>query len=149
MNLLRAKPAVALAIGSLAIAAFAGCSGGQDDTEPTRAEFIEQALVICEENNEYLRQAMVDTFGPDMTPDAETGIRFTREIWVPNLRQQNEDLRELDWPEGDRERIETMLDEIDRASERVEADPGLASEGPFDEVTRKMANYGIEPCGSP
>lgn len=127
-----------------------GCgSGGEDDGAATKAEFVEQANAICDENNEFLREATSEAFGPDQEPDGETGIRFTREVWVPNLRQQNEDLRDLDWPPEDRQKIEAMIDELDRATDRVEAEPWIASEGPFDEVTRKLAEYGIEPCGSP
>lgn len=105
--------------------------------------------MICDENNEHLRQAVVEYFGPDQTPDDESGIAYTHEIWVPNLRQQSEDLRALEWPEEDVAKLEAMLDEFDRATDRVEADPALASEGPFDKVTNEMARYGIGPCGSP
>ncbi len=116
---------------------------------PTRAVFTEQANGICEQANEELRQAMIDAFGPGQQPDDEAGIRFTREIWVPSLRQQDKDLRALEWPAADHRRIEAMLRGITDAADRVEADPGLASEGPFDDVTRELTEYGIGPCGSP
>ena len=134
---------------------FLGLGGcGTDDPEQTgdaitRAEFIEQANVICEQANDELRQAMVDSFGVGQQPDDETGIRFTREVWIPSLRQQDKDLRALERPEADRQRIEEMLRGITIAAGKVDADPGLASEGPFDEVTRELTDYGIGPCGSP
>ncbi len=134
---------------------FVGLGGcGIGDPEPagdalTRAEFTEEANGICEQANEELRQAMIDAFGPGRQPDDEAGIRFTRDVWVPSLRRQDKDLRALEWPEADRQRIEAMLRGITAAADRVEADPGLASEGPFDDVTRKLTEYGIGPCGSP
>ncbi len=149
MNRLRRRATNLLCALALSLVlGLAGC-GSDSEPGPTRTAFIEQANEICDQNNEYLRQAMVETFGADQQPDAETGIRFTRKVWVPNLRQQNEDLRELDWPEEDRPEIERMLEEHERATERVEADPGVASQGPFDEVTDEMTAYGIGPCGSP
>ncbi len=129
----------------------AGC--GSDGNEsvpeaPTKAEFVERANEICDRANQVLREAMVDAFGSG-EPGDEAGIRFTHEVWVPNLRQQDRDLRQLEWPSGDRAEIESMLDDVLRAADRVEADPALASEGPFDEVTRRLTDYGIGLCGSP
>lgn len=137
---------IALALG------ITGCGPGGDGStagEVTRAAFAREANAICDEANEVLQRAMVEWFGPDLKPDEETGIRFTHEVWVPNLREQNRELRDLDMPPADRPRIEAMLDELGRATDRVEADPSLASEGPFDEVTRRLTDYGIGPCGSP
>lgn len=131
---------------------LAGCGSG--DSRPgtadlSRAEFIRQANAICNEANEVLRKAMVEAFPADRKPDNETGIRFTREVWVPNLREQIRDLRELASPPADRQKIDLMLNRLDRATDRVEADPALASQGPFDGVTRDLTAYGVGPCGSP
>ncbi len=141
-----------LALALLLLTGISGCGTGDEDpagSAPTRSEFVAQANEICERNNEFLQQATVDAFGPDQQPDDQAGIRFTHRVWVPNLRQQSRDLRALDPPPGDRRRIVRMLDELDRATDRVEADPSLASQGPFDEVTRELTAYGIGPCGSP
>jgi len=96
-----------------------------------------------------LRQGTIETFGASEEPSDEVGIRFTRKVWVPNLRQQVRDLRALGYPPGDRERIEGMLRQLEAATDRIEADPGLSSQGPFDAVTRELTAYGIGPCGSP
>ncbi len=142
------------AVTVLLLLGLVGCGSGSSDAEPegealTRAEFIEQANVICERNNEVLRAAVIESFGPDEQPDDDAGIRFTHEIWVPNLREQNRELTELGKPPADRQRIEAMLDSIERVTDQIEADPALASEGPFDEVTRELTDYGIGHCGSP
>lgn len=142
-----------IAVAGLALTAvLLGCGGG--DAEPgneplTRAGFIQQANAICNAANEELRQAMAETFGADLKPDNETGIRFTHEIWVPNLRRQIRELGELEPPPADRREINSMLAGLTRATDRVEADPALASQGPFDRVTRRLTAYGIGPCGSP
>lgn len=140
-----------LAVALFLMLGLAGCGSGGEEAggETTRAEFIEQANLICGEHNEYLRQATIDAFGPDQRPDDETGIRFTREVWIPDIRQQDRELRELEWPPEDRERIDAMLQGILRTADRVEADPELSRLGPFDEATRELTAYGIGPCGSP
>lgn len=130
---------------------IAGCGSEGSESAPeatTKAEFVERANEICDRANQVLRKAMVDAFGAG-EPGDEAGIRFTHEVWVPNLRQQDRDLRRLEWPSEDRAEIESMLDGVLRATERVEADPELASRGPFDEVTRRLTDYGIGLCGSP
>lgn len=139
-------------IASLLFLGLVGC--GSDGTEAgdqstDRSRFIERANTICEEANEVLRQATAEAFGPDEQVDDRTGIRFTRQVWVPNLREQSRELRELEPPAGDRRRIESMLDDLEAVTDRVEADPALAGHGPFDEVTRRLTDYGIGPCGSP
>lgn len=142
-----------IAVAGLALTAvLLGCGagdGGPGNEPLTRAEFIEQANTICNAANEVLREAMMEAFPADGKPNNETGIRFTHEIWVPNLRQQLRDLRALEPPAADRPKIEAMLDELSRVTDRVDADPAIASEGPFDRVTRRLTAYGIGPCGSP
>lgn len=126
-----------------------GSGGGDPAGTGSRAQFIREANLICNEANEVLREATAEWFGPDLKLDEETGIRFTHEVWVPNLREQIRSLRGLETPPADRMRIGAMLDGLDRATDRVEADPSLASKGPFDRVTRRLTAYGIGPCGSP
>lgn len=141
-----------LVLALLLVTGVAGCGSGDSgsrDPAADRASFIDQANAICNEANEALRQAMVDSFGSGKEPDDEAGIRFTHQVWVPNLRRQQQDLRALDWPPADRQKLEKMLTELARATDRVEADPALASQGPFDRVTRELTDYGIGPCGSP
>ncbi|MBN8866327.1 MAG: hypothetical protein J0H98_02115 [Solirubrobacterales bacterium] len=138
-----------LAGAALMLLGIAGCGSDPDPEVTTKAEFVERANEICNRANEVLRQGVVDAFGPDEQPSDEEGIRYTHEVWVPNLRQQVRDLRALEWPPGDRREIESMLKGLERATDRVEADPGLASQGPFEAVTRRLTDYGIGPCGSP
>lgn len=139
-----------VALGLAAVTA--GCGGESTDGaggSTSREEFILKANEICEEHNVFLRQAMIEAFDPEKRPGDEAGIRFTKDVWVPDMRAQDEELRAIDWPTEDRTEISEMLDEILRAADRVEADPELASRGPFDPVTRALTDYGIGACGSP
>lgn len=140
------------AVVTLLVLGFIGCGAGdsgQEEGAAARSEFIEQANAICDQANEILREAVIEAFGPEQQPDDSAGIRFTRQVWIPNIRQQDSDLRELEWPPADQEKIDSMLTEITRIADRVEADPALASQGPFDKVTRRLTAYGIGACGSP
>src|SRR5690606_33702479 len=94
---------VVVLLVSLGIAGCGPDDSGTDETEPSRSEFIEQANVICEQNNVVLRKALAEAFDPEEQPDDETGIRFTREVWLPNVREQNGLLRELGMPPEDRQ----------------------------------------------
>lgn len=137
-------------LGSVVVSV--GCGGESTDTGEgsiSREEFVLQANEICEEHNTFLRQAMVEAFDPEKRPGDEAGIRFTKEVWVPDMRAQDKELRSLEWPPDDRAKIDEMLKEILKAADLVEADPELASQGPFDDVTRALTDYGIGPCGSP
>lgn len=136
----------------LAAALLLGCGSGDyssTDQPLTRSEFVKQANEICNAANEVLRAAMVEAFPADRKLDDATGIAFTHKTWIPNLRQQVRDLRQLNPPQADRRRIDSMLNQLTRLISRLEADPALASSGLFDRVTRRLTAYGIGPCGSP
>lgn len=141
---------VVVTLGIVALSVGCG-SGGTDAGEgsASREEFILRANEICDEHNTFLRQAMIEAFDPGKRPDDETGIRFTKDLWIPDIRAQDKELRALEWPAEDRTEINEMLDDILRTADRVEADPELASRGPFDPVTKALTDYGIGACGSP
>lgn len=139
--------AVAVAVAQV------GCGdgdGGRDDVEtPSRSEFAKQANAICVPANEELTEAVIEVFGADGEPTASEGIRFTHEIWVPNLRDQIADLRALTPPAGDEALVGELLDGLEAATDKVSKNPAATATGPFDAVTERWRDYGISACGSP
>ena len=133
----------------LAAIILAACGGDPLSKE----EFIAQADAICAEAEEEIADMERPT-----NPDQIDGfVRQARELTENTLEQ----LRELDPPEADAEKLEQMLDAIQRAVDQL---PALAEAAKTNdtqaiaeasravqeatETSREIASeYGFEKCG--
>jgi hypothetical protein len=162
------KRLIALLAAVLAIAAIAGCGGGDSDTETaapesapsasedsggpalTKAEFIEQGDAICKENQEE-GEAELSAFLEEVgegEPSEEDQERVITEVVAPSLQASADGLRELTPPEGEEEAVAEIVDGLDEAIASVEDDPIAALEGdPFTEVNEKAIDFGFKVCG--
>jgi hypothetical protein len=135
-----------IALSACAAVALTGC-GGDGDSGPTKAEFIEQADKICQEGDDKIAAAAEDFADPANPTEAEV-MTAVEDVVVPSLRGQVEELRELDPPEADSEEIEAMLDALEKATEAAEADPeAVLDEGTFADANERAQEYGFESCG--
>lgn len=161
------KRLIALLAAVLAIAAIAGCGGGDSDTETaapestpsasegsggpalTKAEFIEQGDAICKENQEEGEAelgAVIEEIGSE--PSEEDQERVVTEVVVPTLQASADGLRGLTPPEGEEDAVAEIVDGFDAAIASIEEDPVAALEGdPFADVNEKAIAFGLEVCG--
>lgn len=136
----------------LLCALVAGCGGDDDSGGDSggealpKAEFVEQANAICAEGNAETEEAL----GELENPTEEDAIAFLTDTFLPNVRDQVEEIRGLGFPEGDEETLTATLDEVESVLDTVEEDPEAAAAGddPFAEVNEELNAYGLTECGS-
>jgi hypothetical protein len=145
---MRSRCVLPLMLACLAVAS--GCGGEDEDPAssepaPTKAEFVEQANQICEES-----QTGVETASKELGQDAteEEVEELLTETFVPSVREQVSDIRDLGFPEGDEEELGAILDETEAVLDTIEDDPAaaIAGDDPFKEVNPKLEAYGLEAC---
>jgi hypothetical protein len=152
-----------LLVMAVALGAGIGCGGGSDETssDVTKAQFVKKADSICadfksqrlaaaeDEYNPKQRQgpdsygaAEVEAFEAELSELAEELL--TSEI-VPLMKQQQEELEDLDVPAADEEKIETMLANLDKAIGELEGEglEGLVSGSQFDAFESEAEKYGL------
>jgi hypothetical protein len=133
----------------------AGC-GGDDDGIPTgdvsKQEYIAQADEICGRGDREIERAAREAFGArGPAPSEEQVVAFAEETVIPNVQGQLDDLRELEAPEADADRIEEIYDTAQENLDALAEDPGVLNNpdaNPFAEANRLARAYGLKKCGS-
>jgi hypothetical protein len=144
--------------GLVAMVLLAGACGGDGDGNgvdgpAAKAEFIEQATLICKEAAADVEEAGVPLFGPGAQSTRDELTRFLRDVVLPAVREQVVDLRQLEPPTSEREEFDAFLAEADRTIDgleaRLEEDPeSFFREGanPFEAANEKAAAMGLDAC---
>lgn len=145
------------ALAVCAVLAATGCgedtsrrASGDRATAPTRSEYIQQADAICERGNAELESAASQYFAEKPHPTAKQERVYATTIFVPNIRAQLEELRELQAPEGDADEVAAIYDAASEGLDEIAADPSsFGGEPPsgFVEAGRLAADYGFKVCG--
>jgi hypothetical protein len=156
MHLGRIGPACGFAL--VLVGLLAGCGGGSDNGESTaaltKAEFLKQGNAVCREGNEEI-QADFEEFAKEkglsehQEPPKAVLVEGAESFLIPAIDKQIEGLRALGAPKGDEGEVDQLLTAAEKALEEGEADPAsLTSEGPgpFAEVNREAAAYGLTAC---
>ena len=117
---------------------------GSEPDGDAKADFVAQANEIC-------RAAIEAMAGQEpSTADEADMVAYLSDVFIPSVRQQLDDIRDLGFPAGDEAELTEMLDASDAALDRIEADPAgvLASgEDPFEGVSGQLNGYGLTECG--
>ena len=73
-----------------------------------------------------------------------------QDIVVPGVRQQIEEIDELEAPEGDEEKIEEVVTSVEEGLDELEDDPTLLFKGknPLEEGSKLAREYGMSKCGA-
>ena len=151
--------ALVLLVG-LPAASVAGC-GEDEESTPTRQEFIAEAHPICRAAEQDLTAKSRDL--GFYTPDGVDGeeAEFIEEEVIPFYQGQVDGIRELTPPPGEEERLEAALSEAERGIEGLREDP-LSFAPPIGpdgerittspkgwvELGRLLRGYGRGPCGN-
>ena len=140
-------PALALVLALCASLGFAACGGGDDEDKPTKAEYITQADAICKKGDEEILAEARKQFGTQ-DPTEEQVNSFTREVTIPNIEKQRDQLKELEKPEGDEEELDALWASLDKSIETVNNTDGPIDQNAFAETNQKAQAYGMKECGS-
>lgn len=139
-----------LAIFAVLALAIAGCGGGDETTSLSRSQFVKQANANCEKQEE--RRANIirkEITGRDQTKllplkDREQLVLKT----VPPYEAMAAELESLGAPEGDEEKVEAIVEAMEKAAENVKDDPAtaLTSTSQFQGANQLAARYGLTGC---
>jgi hypothetical protein len=130
---------------------LAGCGGGDDETSSlTRKEFLKQGNAICAEQtakrNKLIQDAIAGLDQSKLLPKAER-----EQIVVDALApyaETPEKLAALGAPEGDEEKVEAIVEAMEKAAKDAEANPAkaLTSTEQFAEANELSTEYGLTSC---
>ncbi|HEY3239720.1 MAG TPA: hypothetical protein VGL92_09160 [Acidimicrobiia bacterium] len=141
---------VGLVVG---LALVAGCGGGGEQPL-AKAEYLKRAKTICREGNQELAKASQEAFKDvkqGEKPTAEQLKRYAREVVVPMVRKQVEELRDLPGPKGAADQVDEIYDAFEKALDRIDKQPSLLTDNPnvfevFKEADELSRKYGFPVC---
>jgi hypothetical protein len=142
----------AVAVVVIGAAFVVGCGDdGEGSSSVTKAEFIKEAEAICKERKEEW-DAVAAAFTEKTEAEGEVGFKkaqertnaFVRASILPLLEEEQAALEDLETPEGDEAKIETMLQNRSRGLEKLE-DKGAEGllERPFLVFEKEAKAYGL------
>lgn len=149
-------------IPTLALAAIAlligGCGGGGDDA-PTKAEFLKQAELICKKADSVEAQRQGAYFQknfariekePPPPNNTKTVADVVKQIRVPIILKELEELEALGYPEGDEEKLQEIIDGTKEGAEKLGEEPQLLwasrSGNPLYPSFNSARAYGFTVC---
>jgi hypothetical protein len=127
----------------------AGCGGGDDTTESlSKSQFLKQGNAICKKGEEERGKLIIDASGK---MKKEASVREQEDLVLEVLPTYENTTRELDdlgAPEGDEEKVDAIVEAMEEAVEKVEANPGsaLVASYPFKEPNELVEKYGLKSC---
>lgn len=153
-------------IAAIALMAVLGtvlvACGGDDSTSETRtdtssntaiskAEFVSKANAVCAAGTREVGKALAG-IDPNTADTAEVVDLMVSTV-LPAIKSQIADLRQLGYPEGDKDTLEGIYKDaekaVDDAVAQAKADPEtfLNSESdPFEPINKRLADYGLTTC---
>ena len=128
----------------LAAGAAAGCGG---EEALTKSEFLKQGNAICAKGGKQIDAAAEKTFSKG-EPSKKEITKFAEEDAIPNIDKQVSDLRELEPPKDDKDKVKKILDSADDALKKVKDDPAIFAAGkdPFADTNKLALDYGLKRC---
>jgi hypothetical protein len=149
--------ALLIAVAAVALVA-AGC--GSDDSTTgstaalTKAEFLKQGNAICEAGNkeinaEFEKFFKENEFSKKNQPTKTDFEEGAEEIVIPSIRKQIDELKELEAPEGEEEKFETLFENAEAQLEKGEEDTSLLTDENndlFAGVNKEAKALGLGSC---
>jgi hypothetical protein len=132
---------------TLALSACGGDDGDGKSDALTKAELIKQGDKICKDGSKAMDAAEAKFADPD-NPTAEEIDAAVDSVVVPTLKDELEQLRDLEPPADDEDEIDSMLDSLEKAIADIEKDwrTGLGSTN-IKAANKKATDYGFKKCG--
>jgi len=138
-----------------AAALIAGCgqnkkSRGAAEHPLNKTEFVGVANAICAPVNKAIAAGAKLTLGSGK-PTPQQVDQFATRYVVPQINAEIKKLRSLPAPIGDMNIVKTIYDEMQRATDKVRADPQLLGGGgpnPYAQPDQLAKGYGLTVCAS-
>jgi hypothetical protein len=144
-------------ISVLAVAALAAGCGGDDSDSLTRAEFVKQAQEMCERVSGET-QAKLLAFVKEREKDGEGEKKLAKsdeaelveEVIPPALNTKAEELEEIGAPEGEEEKYEALIEELQSNAETAETNSEVlvTEAAPFAQAEKLAKELGVPSCGA-
>jgi hypothetical protein len=90
---------IALILTIVASLALAAC--GSSDDKPTKAEYIEKADAVCKKYDDAIQAEGEKALAGNKNPTQAEIQQLQKQIVVPQLEKDSDELQALDRPEGD------------------------------------------------
>jgi hypothetical protein len=125
-----------------------GC-GGSDDEALSKSAFVKQGNAICQEATEE-REKMLADFVKTADPNGnkeELQEKAVTQI-LPIYEEAAVKIEDLGAPAGDEAKVEAIVDAMEEAAAKVEANPQSAAVGdlPFRKANKAAESYGLKAC---
>jgi hypothetical protein len=136
---------VEFAAALIAMSAIAAGGAGAATKAPSHDDYVERADAICGRTTDKIDAAVEDL---GLSPsDAEARAAVDKVVAL--TRKELDKLRTLTPPRGDAKRVDKIYDAVERAVDRVDADPGSLFDepAPFARAAKFADAYGFEECG--
>jgi hypothetical protein len=151
------KPLLALLVISALVVGVVGCGSSSDTSsdsgQPSKAAFIRQGDLICQEtlekNEEALRHFVLE-HEVGLKAAAGTPADLILEKAIPNMEREVEQLRRLREPAGTKSELEAIFTGIEKALKKGEKDPESLAQGagnPLRAVSGSARRFGFHVCG--
>ncbi|HET7418634.1 MAG TPA: hypothetical protein VFJ61_13510 [Solirubrobacterales bacterium] len=136
----------------LALLLFAGCGSSSGDEPLTHAEFLKQGNAICKKRNDEREKTISEALGKlaaekkkTVVPDEKKKILL--EI-IPFFEQGTEELKELEAPEKDEEKVEAIIEAREKAAQetRDDLDKFINSRDQYKVPNELSTEFGLERC---
>jgi len=129
--------------------AIAGCGGGGSDETLTKAEFTKQANAICKKSADR-RNKVISDFVQQADPkdDPEKQQEELVQAALPTYETAAQQIDELAAPEGDDKKVQEIVEAMEGAVKRAEADPqtALVTNAAFKKPDQLAESYGLDDC---
>jgi hypothetical protein len=147
--------AVALALAALVVS---GCGGGGDSSTATvsvsKAAFIKKVDTVCKKGTERMQKAILDFLKQHRNvqrPNKAQSEKLVGTAIVPSVETELKELKALEAPEGDEDRVNAIISALEEGLETAENNPEAvvaSSDAVFGISGRLAGEYGAEVCGS-
>ncbi len=141
---------LALVAALAALLVVAGCGGGDETTQLTKAEFTKQVNAGCKEHEKEqnaLFKEVTSTLDPTEVTRADQELLIS-DVLLPPYEKDIENLKSLGAPAGDEQEVEAIVKAMEETVKRVEAKPLVAirNSSQFSEAKELLSKYGLDDC---
>lgn len=140
------------AVGGIVLLIFAllvaGC-GSSGDEALNKSEFVKQGNAICTQARKAREKAVIDLVQNADPKSSQQALREeAAKKAMPYYEEAAEQLADLGAPKGDEAKVEGVVDAMEEAAARVNANPQSAFVGnaPFRKANEAAEGYGLEAC---
>jgi hypothetical protein len=146
---------IATVVSTVLLLAGCGDDSSSSASSISKEEFIVKADAVCKQTNKRMEVAFAKFLKAHRNIRKPTDPAFEQligDVMVPNIKREIGEIRALEVPDGDEEKIEAMLSALEEGLEVAEDNPKVVTASSSDTIygiaSRLAGEYGLETCGS-